>query len=65
MSNISYSHTTYLEEEIQTSIVEEKLTFHPTQTFSSDSSILNYVQSFPVKAQGAEEKFDSSLQSCC
>ena len=61
--DISYSHTNYPKEYIQTSIAEEKLSFHPTQSFSNDSSILNYVQSLPVKAQGAKEKFDSSLSN--
>ena len=31
-----------LEEEIQISIIEEKLSFHSMQKFSSDSSILNF-----------------------
>ena len=35
-------------QDIQTSIVEEKLLFHPTQSFSGDSSILNFVQSLLV-----------------
>ena len=43
ISNISFSHAVDPEEDIQTSIVEEKLSFHPTQSFSSDSSILNFV----------------------
>ena len=61
--DISYSHTSDPEEDIPTSNVEEKFSFHPTQSFSNDSSILNYVQSLPVTTQGAEEKFDSSLSN--
>ena len=63
ISDISSSHTVDPEEDIQTSIVEEKLYFHPSQSFSSDSSILNSVQSLPVIAQGAEKKLDSSLSN--
>ena len=63
ISDISYSHTVDPGKEIRTSIFEKKISFHPTQSFSSDSSILNYVQSFPVKAQGDKERFDSSLSN--
>ena len=61
ISNISFSHAVDPEEDIQTSIVEEKISFHPPQSFSYDSSIMNFVQSFSVIAQGADEKFDYSL----
>ena len=55
--DISYSHIVDPEEDIWNSIVEEKI------SFSIDSCILNYVQSLLVKAQGGEEKFDSSLSN--
>ena len=57
--DISYSHIDDPEEVIQIYVVEEKLSSHSTQLISNDSSILNFVQSFPVKAQGDEERFDS------
>ena len=59
----SYSHIDDLEEDIWISVVEEKISFHSTQLFSSDFSILNYVQSFPGKAERAKEKFNSSLSN--
>ena len=58
ISDISSSHIVDPEEDIQTSIFEEKFSFHPTQSFSCGYSILNYVQSLSVKAQGVEEKND-------
>ena len=50
ISYVSCYHILDPEEEIQVSIIEEKLSFHSTQAFSSDSSILNFVQSLPVIA---------------
>ena len=46
--HISSSHMDDLEKEIQISVIEEKLSFHSMQKFSSDSSILNYVHSLLV-----------------
>ena len=46
--DISSSHMDDLEEDIQISVFEEKLSFHSMQKFSSDSSILNFVHSLPV-----------------
>ena len=46
--DISSSHIIDPEEDIQISVIEEKLSFHSMQTFSSGSSILNYVHSLPV-----------------
>ena len=50
-----------LEEEIWISIIEENLSFHSMQKFSSDSSILNYVHSLPVIASENEEEFVFSI----
>ena len=61
--DISYSHIADPEEDIRHSVIEENLSFHSTHTVSSDSSILNYMQSFPGKAQRAEEKFSSFLSN--
>ena len=60
---ISSPHMDDLEEDIQISIIEEKLSFHSTHAFSSDPSILNYVQSLPVIASENEEEFDFSLSN--
>ena len=43
ISDISSSHIVDPEEDIWISIIEEKLSFHSTQAFSNDSSILNSV----------------------
>ena len=61
--DISYSHIADLEEDIQIFVIEEKFTFHSNQAFSNDSSILNYVQSFPMIASKNEEEFDLSLSN--
>ena len=61
--DISSSHISDPEEDIRISVIEEKIPFHSTQEFSSDSSILNYVQSFPVIASENEEEFDFSLSN--
>ena len=47
---ISSSHIADLEEDIKIPVIEEKISFHSMQKFSSDSSILNYVQSLLVIA---------------
>ena len=49
------------EEDIRISFIEEKLSFHSMQTFSSDSSILNFVHSLPVIDSENEEEFDFCL----
>ena len=63
ISDILSYHIVDSKEYIQISVVEEKLSFHSTRSFSSDSYILNYVQSFPVKDHGDEEKSDSSISN--
>ena len=50
------------EQDIQISVIEEKISFHSIQTFTSDSSILNYVHSLPVIASKNKE-FDPSLSN--
>ena len=47
ISDISSYHMADPEEDIKISIIEEKLSFHSLQKFSSDSSILNSVHSLP------------------
>ena len=61
--DISYSHIADPKEEIWNSVIEEKFSFHFTQAFSNDSSILNSVQSLPVIASENEEEFDFSLSN--
>ena len=61
--DMSYSHIVDPEEYIRISVIEEKLSFHSMQTFSSDSSIWNYVQSLPVSASKNKEEFDFSLSN--
>ena len=63
ISDISYSHIVDTKEDIRISVIEEKLSFHSTQAFSSDSAILNYVQSLPMIASENEEEFDFSLSN--
>ena len=63
ISDILSSHIDDLEEEIWISDIEEKISFHSTQAFSSDSSILNYVHSLSVIASENEEEFDFSLSN--
>ena len=63
ISDISDSHIADLEEDIQISVIEEKLSFHSMQTFSSDSFILNSVQSLPVIVSENEEEFDFSISN--
>ena len=48
------------EEYIRISVIEENLSFHSMQKFSSDSSIINYVHSLPMIAPGKGEEFDFS-----
>ena len=48
-------------EDIRISIIEEKLSFHSMQKFSSDSSIINYVHSLPEIAPGKGNEFDFSV----
>ena len=57
ISDISSSHTVDPKQDIQTSTVEENISFHPTQSFSSDSSIINFVHSLPVISPGKGEEF--------
>ena len=63
ISNISTSHIADQEEDIQISVIEEKLSFHSSQAFSNDYSISNYVQSLSVIASENEEEFDFSLSN--
>ena len=58
ISDILSPHMADPKEDIQISIVEENLSFHSMQKFSSDSSIINYVHSLPVIAPGKGEEFD-------
>ena len=51
------------EEDIRISVVEENISFHSMQKFSSDSSIINYVHSLPVIALGKGEEFDFSISN--
>ena len=62
-SDIPYYHIVDPEEEIQISVIEEKLSFHSMQTFSSDSFILNSVQNFPVIVSKNEEEFGFSISN--
>ena len=63
ISDISYSHMDDQEEYIRISVIDEKLSFHSTQAFSSDSSILNFVHSFRVISLENEEEFNFSLSN--
>ena len=56
--DISSSHIGDPEEDIQIFVIEEKPIFLSMQTFSSDSLILNYVQSLPMIVLENEEEFD-------
>ena len=58
--DISFSHTADTEEDIWIYDIEEKISFHSTQAFSSDCSILNYVQSLSMFASENDEEFDFS-----
>ena len=60
---ISYSHIIDPEEDIRISIIEEKLSFHSMQKFSSDSSILNSVHCLPVIVSENKEEFDFSISN--
>ena len=51
------------EEDIQIYVIEEKLSFHSMQKFSSDSSILNSMHSLPVIVSENEEEFDFSISN--
>ena len=57
ISDISYSHISEIEQDIQISDIEEKQCCTSMQTFTSDFP-LNFVQNFPVIASESEEKFD-------
>ena len=48
ISDISSPHMADPEEDIRISVIEENISFHSMQKFSSDSSILNFVHSLPV-----------------
>ena len=61
--DISSSHIVDPEEYIQIYFIEEKLSFHYMQTFSSDSSTLNFVQSLPVIASENKKEFDFSISN--
>ena len=61
ISDMSYYHMYDIEEDIQISVTEEKLSFHSMETFSSDSSILNYVHSLPVIVSENKEEFDCNF----
>ena len=61
--DIPYSHMDDPKEEIQISVIEEKISFYSMQKFSSDSSILNFVHSLPVIAPGKGEEFDFSISN--
>ena len=62
ISDISSSHMDDIEEDIRISNIEEKISFHSMQTFSSDSP-LNYVQSLPMIASKNAEEFNLSLSN--
>ena len=58
ISDISYPHMADPEEDIRISFIEENLSFHSMQKFSSDSSIINSVHSLLVISLGKGEEFD-------
>ena len=60
ISDISSPYMANTEEDIRISVVEENISFHSMQNFSSDSSIINYVHSLPVISPGKGEEFDFS-----
>ena len=51
------------EEDMQISVIEEKLSFHSRQKFSSDSSILNSVHSLLMIVSENKEEFDFSISN--
>ena len=63
ISDTSYFDMADPEEDIQIYFIEEKLSFHSVQTFSSDSSILNSMQSLPIIASKNAKEFDLSLSN--
>ena len=63
ISDISYPHMDDLEEDIRISIIEENISFHSMQIFSSDSSIINFVHSLSVIALGKGGEFDFSVSA--
>ena len=63
ISDISSPHMDDPEEDIRISSVEENLSFHSMQKFSSDSSIINSVHSLPVIELGKGEEFDSYVSN--
>jgi len=63
ISDISTPHMADPKEDIRISVVEENLSFHSMQKFSSDSSIINYVHSLPVVSAGKGEEFDFSVSN--
>ena len=56
--DISSYNMADLEEGIQIFVIEEKISFHSMHKFSSDSFILNYVQTLLVIVSENEEEFD-------
>ena len=60
---MSSSHIVDLEEEIQISVIEEKISFHSMQAISSDSSLLNFVHNLPMIVSENEEGFYFSLSN--
>ena len=63
ISDISSPHMADLEEDIRISVIEENLSFHSMQIFSSDSSIINCVHSLPMIAPGKGEESDISVSN--
>ena len=61
--DISYSHMDDPEEDMQISVIEEKLSFHSRQKFFSDSSILNSMHSLPMIVSENKEEFDFSISN--
>ena len=61
--DISSPHMADLEEDIRISTIEENISFHSMQKFSSDSSIINFVHSLPVISLGKDEEFDFSVSN--
>ena len=59
----TFLHMADLEEDIWISVIEEKLSFHSMQKFSTDSSILNPMHSLPVFVSENEEEFDFSISN--
>ena len=60
ISDISSPHMADPEEDIQIFVIEENLSLHSMQIFSSDSCTTNCVHSLPVIAPRKGEEFDFS-----